>query len=55
MYEINITVVNTMTNEVERPDKYNTFWNDGVLTGIQNYLVVRYDIILHPNYERDNN
>jgi len=50
MYEINILVINTLTNEVSKPDKYNTFWSDGELCGMQDYLRIRYEIVLTPDY-----
>jgi len=50
MYEINILVVNTLNNEITKPDKYNTYWSNGELYGNQDYLKIKYEIVLIPDY-----
>lgn len=44
MFNIKIMVLDTRTNKEEKPNQYNTFWNDGKLEGMQNYFKVIYRI-----------
>ena len=52
MYGIKITVVDVRDWSTQKPNKYNTFWDEhGNLCGKQSYLVIKYEIELCPSLD----